>query len=195
MSEQQSETTITVSGYGRKLCVLSEYVMRQAVCGYSAYGQRVLDAATRAATAVQLVAQRANDKYWCDEALMSGLTNTLRGQVADAFTLAEKAEPESRPQAREALVRVLDSVEEQALAVNETFVESALHELQKIGDELASIKRYYKDASREARMVERERFPALAAIKELSRANANSDNGGAPGSDEDTNSDNTTGEA
>lgn len=90
MSEQQSETAITVSGYGRKLCVLSEYVMRQAVCGYSAYGQRVLDAATRAATAVQLVAQRANDKYWCDEALMSGLTNTLRGQVADAFTLAEK---------------------------------------------------------------------------------------------------------
>lgn len=55
MSEQQSET-VTVSGYGRKLCVLSEYVMRQAVCGYSAYGQRVLDAATRAATAVQLVA-------------------------------------------------------------------------------------------------------------------------------------------
>ena len=40
MSEQQSET-VTVSGYGRKLCVLSEYVMRQAVCGYSAYGQRV----------------------------------------------------------------------------------------------------------------------------------------------------------
>ena len=187
MSEQQSET-VTVSGYGRKLCVLSEYVMRQAVCGYSAYGQRVLDAATRAATAVQLVAQKANSKYWCDEALMSGLTNTLRGQVADAFTLAEKAEPESRPQAREALVRVLDSVEEQALAVNETFVESALHELQKIGDELASIKRYYKDASREARTVERERFPALAAIKERARANGNS--GGAPGSDEDTNSDN-----
>ena len=173
--------------------MLSEYVMRQAVCGYSVYGQRVLDAATRAATAVQLVAQRANDKYWCDEALMSGLTNTLRGQVADAFTLAEKAEPESRPQAREALVRVLDSVEEQALAVNETFVESALYELQKIGDELASIKRYYKDASAEARMVERERFPALATIKERARANANS--GGAPGSDEDTNSDNTTGEA
>lgn len=49
MSEQQSENTITVSGYGRKLCVLAEYVMRQAVCGYSAYGQRVLDAATRAA--------------------------------------------------------------------------------------------------------------------------------------------------
>ena len=72
--------------------MLSEYVMRQAVCGYSAYGQRVLDAATRAATAVQLVAQRANDKYWYDEALMSGLTNTLRGQVADAFTLAEKPE-------------------------------------------------------------------------------------------------------
>ena len=194
MSEQQSETTITVSGYGRKLCVLSEYVMRQAVCGYSAYGQRVLDAATRAATAVQLVAQRANDKYWCDEALMSGLTNTLRGQVADAFTLAEKAEPESRPQAREALVRVLDSVEEQALAVNETFVESALHELQKIGDELASIKRYYKDASREANAVERERFPALAAIKDRARANANSNNGSALSSDEDTNSDNTTGE-
>lgn len=192
MSEQQSETTITVSGYGRKLCVLSEYAMRQAVCGYSAYGQRVMDAATRAATAVQLVAQRANDKYWCDEALMSGLTNTLRGQVADAFTLAEKAEPASRPQAREALVRVLDSVEEQALAVNETFVESALHELQKIGDELASIKCYYKDASAEARMVERERFPALAAIKELSRAN--SGNGGVPGSDEDTNSDNEAGE-
>lgn len=192
MSEQQSET-VTVSGYGRKLCVLSEYVMRQAVCGYSVYGQRVLDAATRAATAVQLVAQRANDKYWCDEALMSGLTNTLRGQVADAFTLAEKAEPESRPQAREALVRVLDSVEEQALAVNETFVESALHELQKIGDELTNIKRYYKDASREARKVERERFPALAAIKERTRAN--SDNGGAPGSDEDTNSDNESGEA
>lgn len=192
MSEQQSETTITVSGYGRKLCVLSEYVMRQAVCGYSAYGQRVMDAATRAATAVQLVAQRANDKYWRDEALMSGLTNTLRGQVADAFTLAEKAEPESRPQAREALVRVLDSVEEQALAVNETFVESALHELQKIGDELASIKRYYKDASAEARKVEREQFPALAVIKE--RARANSDSGGAPGSDEDTNSDNEAGE-
>jgi hypothetical protein len=193
MSEQQSETTITVSGYGRKLCVLSEYVMRQAVCGYSAYGQRVLDAATRAATAVQLVAQRANDKYWCDEALMSGLTNTLRGQVADAFALAEKAEPESRPQAREALVRVLGSVEEQALAVNKTFVESALHELQKIGDELASIKRYYKDASREANAVERERFPALAAIKERARANATS--GGAPGSDEDTNSKNEAGEA
>lgn len=174
--------------------MLSEYVMRQAVCGYSAYGQRVLDAATRAATAVQLVAQRANDKYWCDEALMSGLTNTLRGQVADAFTLAEKAEPESRPQAREALVRVLDSVEEQALAVNETFVESALHELQKIGDELASIKRYYKDASAEARTVERERFPALAAIKERARANANSNSGGAPGSDEYTNSDNEAGE-
>ena len=52
MSEQQSETTITVSGYGRKLAVLAEYVMRQAVCGYSAYGQRVLDAATRAATAM-----------------------------------------------------------------------------------------------------------------------------------------------
>ena len=195
MSEQQSETTIAVSGYGRKLCVLSEYVMRQAVCGYSVYGQRVLDAATRAATAVQLVAQRANDKYWCDEALMSGLTNTLRGQVADAFTLAGKAETESRTQAREVLVRVLDSVEEQALAVNETFVESALHELQKIGDELASIKRYYKDASAEARTVERERFPALAAIKGLLRANANNNNGGAPGSDEDTNSDNEAGEA
>lgn len=192
MSEQQSENTITVSGYGRKLCVLSEYVMRQAVCGYSAYGQRVLDAATRAATAVQLVAQRANNKYWCDEALMSGLANTLRGQVADAFTLAEKAEPESRPQAREALVRVLDSVEEQALAVNETFVESALHELQKIGDELASIKRYYKDASRDANEAERERFPALAAIKERARTNSNS--GGAPGSDEDTNGDNEAGE-
>lgn len=195
MSEQQSETAITVSGYGRKLFVLSEYVMRQAVCGYSVYGQRVLDAATRAATAVQLVAQRANDKCWCDEALMSGLTNTLRGQVADAFTLAEKAEPESRTQAREVLVRVLDSVEEQALAVNETFVESALHELQKIGDELANIKRYYKDASAEARTVERERFPALAAIKGLSRADANNNNGGAPGSDEDTNSDNEAGEA
>lgn len=194
MSEQQPETTITVSGYGRKLCVLSEYVMRQAVCGYSVYGQRVLDAATRASSAVQLVAQRANDKYWCDEALMSGLTNTLRGQVADAFALAEKAEPESRPQAREALVRVLDSVEEQALAVNETFVESALYELQKIGDELTSIKRYYKDASRDARTVERERFPALAAIKEQARANANSNSGGASGSDENANSDNTAGE-
>lgn len=61
-------------------------------------------------------------------------------------------------------MRVPNSVEEQALAVNETFVESALHELQKIGDELASIKRYYKDASAEARTVERERFPALAAM-------------------------------
>ena len=91
-------------------------------------------------------------------------------------------------------MRVLDSVEEQALAVNETFVESALHELQKIGDELASIKRYYKDASREARMVERERFPALAAIKERARANANSNSGGASGSDEDASSDNTAGE-
>lgn len=47
MSEQQSETTITVSGYGRKLCVLSEYVMRQAVCGYSVYGQRALAAVPR----------------------------------------------------------------------------------------------------------------------------------------------------
>ena len=174
MSEQQPET-ITVSGYGRKLCVLSEYVMRQAVCGYSAYGQRVLDAATRAATAVQLVAQKANSKYWCDEALMSGLTNTLRGQVVDAFTLAEKAEPESRPQAREALVRVLDSVEEQALAVNETFVESALHELQKIGDELASIKRYYEGASEEARLVEQERFPELAAVRGCVRNNLSGD--------------------
>ena len=144
---------------------------------------------------MQLVAQRANNKYWCDEALMSGLTNTLRGQAADAFSLAGKADPESRPQAREALVRILDSVEEQALAVNEAFVESALHELQKIGDELASIKRYYKDASAEARMVERERFTALAAIKERTRANANSNNGGAPGSDEDTNSGNEAGEA
>ena len=81
MSEQQSENTITVSGYGSKLCVLSEYVMRQAVCGYSAYGQRVLDAATRAATAVQLVAQRANDKYWCDEAVQ-------RPRVAQATTIS-----------------------------------------------------------------------------------------------------------
>lgn len=194
MSEQQSETTITVSGYGRKLAVLAEYVMRQSVCGYSVYGQRVLGAAIRAATAVQLVAQKANSKYWHDEVLMSGLTNTLRDQVTDAFDLAEKAEPESRPQAREALVRVLDSVEEQALAVNETFVESALYELQKIGDELTSIKRYYKDASRDARTVERERFPALAAIKEQARANSNSNSGGASGSDGDINSDNTAGE-
>ena len=190
MSEQQSETTITVSGYGKKLCVLAEYVMRQAVCGYSVYGQRVLDAAIRAATAVQLVAQKANSKYWHDEVLMSGLTNTLRDQVTDAFDLAEQAEPESRPQAREALARVLDSVEEQALAVNKTFVESALHELQKIGDELTSIKRYYEDASQEANAVEQERFPALAAIKERARVNTGSD-GGASGSDDDTNSDNT----
>lgn len=63
MSEQQSETTITVSGYGRKLCVLSEYVMRQAVCGYSAYGQRVMDAATRAATASEATAGEAGDAW------------------------------------------------------------------------------------------------------------------------------------
>lgn len=194
MSEQQSETTITVSSYGKTLCVLAEYMMRSATVGYYAYGQGVLDAAISAASAVQTVSVRTNSRYWRDETLMSGLTNTLRGQVADAFTLAEKAEPESRSQAREALVRVLGSVEEQALAVNETFVESALHELQKIGDELASIKRYYKDASAEANAVERERFPALAAIKERARVNANSNSGGAPGSDEDTNSDNEAGE-
>ena len=46
MSEQQPET-VTVPGHGRKLRVLSEYATRQAVCGYSVYGQRVLDAAAR----------------------------------------------------------------------------------------------------------------------------------------------------
>lgn len=169
MSEQQSENTITVSGYGRKLCVLSEYVMRQAVCGYSAYGQRVLDAATRAATAVQLVVQRANDKYWCDEALMSGLTNLIRNQVKAAFEAALRAEPESRPKARETLALVLRSVEEQARAVDESFVESALHELEQIGDELEGIKRFYKKASEDAERVERTSFPALAALKERAR--------------------------
>ena len=36
MSEQQPETTVTVSGYGKTLCVLAEYMMRSATVGYYA---------------------------------------------------------------------------------------------------------------------------------------------------------------
>ena len=113
MSEQQSET-VTVSGYGRKLCVLAEYMMRSATVGYYAYGQGVLDAAISASSAVQTVAVRANSRYWRDETLMSGLTNLIRNQVKSAFEAALRAEPESRPKARETLALVLRSVEEQA---------------------------------------------------------------------------------
>ena len=51
MSEQQSETTITVSNYGKTLCVLAEYMMRSATVSYYAYGQGVLDAAISAESA------------------------------------------------------------------------------------------------------------------------------------------------
>lgn len=173
MSEQQSET-VTVSGYGRKLCVLAEYMMRSATVSYYAYGQGVLDAAISAASAVQTVASRTNSKYWRDETLMSGLTNLIRNQVQAAFDAAKRAEPESRPQARAALVRILQSVEEQARAVDESFVESALHELEQIGDELEGIKRFYENASKDAERVERRSFPALASLKERAR-NKNKD--------------------
>lgn len=114
MSEQQSETTITVSGYGRKLCVLAEYMMRSATVGYYAYGQGVMDAAISAADTVQTVAVRTNSRYWRDETLMSGLTNLIRNQVQAAFDAALRAEAESRPKARETLILVLQRVEEQA---------------------------------------------------------------------------------
>lgn len=164
MSEQQSETTITVSSYGKTLCVLAEYMMRSATVGYYAYGQGVLDAAISAASAVQTVAVRANSRYWRDETLMSGLTNLIRNQVKAAFEATLRAEPESRPKARETLTIVLRSVEEQARTVDESFVESALHELEQIGDELEGIKRFYENASKDAERVERTSFPALAAL-------------------------------
>ena len=141
------ENTITVSGYGKTLCVLDEYMMRSATVGYYVYGQGVLDAAISAASAVQTVAVRTNSKYWRDETLMSGLTNLIRNQVKTAFEAALRAEPESRPQARAALARILRSVEEQARAV---------------------------DASKDAERVERTSFPALAVLKEHAR-NKNKD--------------------
>lgn len=167
-------TTVTVSGYGKTLCVLAEYMMRSATVGYYAYGQGVLDAAISAASAVQTVAVRTNSRYWRDETLMSGLTNLIRNQAKAAFDAALRAEPESRPKARETLILVLQSVEEQARAVDASFVESALHELEQIGDELEGIKRFYKKASEDAEMVERRSFPALAALKERAR-NKNND--------------------
>lgn len=188
MSEQQSET-VTVSGYGRKLCVLAEYMMRSATVGYYAYGQGVMDAAISAANTVQTVAVRTNSRYWRDETLMSGLTNIIRNQVKAAFEAALRAEPESRPKARETLILVLRSVEEQARAVDESFVESALHELEQIGDELEGIKRFYENASKDAERVERTSFQALAALKERAR-NKNND-GNADGS---VNSDDHDGE-
>lgn len=163
------KTTITVSSYGKTLCVLAEYMMRSATVGYHAYGQGVLDAAISASRAVQTVAVRANSRYWHDETLMSGLTNLIRNQVKAAFEAALRAEPESRPKARETLTLVLQSVEEQARAVDESFVESALHELQQIGSELEGIKRFYENASKDAERVERTSFPALAALKERGR--------------------------
>lgn len=175
MSEQQSET-VTVSGYGKTLCVLAEYMMRSATVGYHAYGQGVLDAATSAANTVQTVAVRTNSRYWRDETLMSGLTNLIRNQVKAAFEAALRAEPESRPKARETLALVLQSVEEQAHAVDKSFVESALHELEQIGDELEGIKRFYENASKDAERVERKSFPTLAALKERGR-NKNNDAG------------------
>lgn len=162
-------TTVTVSGYGKTLCVLAEYVMRSATVGYYAYGQGVLDAAISASSAVQTVAVRTNSRYWRDETLMSGLTHLIRNQVKAAFEAALLAEPQSQPKARETLALVLQSVEEQARAVDESFVESALHELEQIGDELEGIKRFYKKASEDAEMVERTSFPALAALKERAR--------------------------
>lgn len=168
------ENTITVSGYGKTLCVLAEYMMRSATVGYYVYGQGVLDAAISASSAVQTVAVRTNSRYWRDETLMSGLTNLIRNQVQAAFDAALRAEPESRPQARAALARILQSVEEQAQAVDESFVESALHELEQIGDELEDIKRFYENASKDAERVERTSFPALAALKEHAR-NKNKD--------------------
>lgn len=53
--------------------------------------------------------------------------------------------------------------------MDESFVESALHELEQIGDELEGIKRFYKKASEDAERVERTSFPALAALKERAR--------------------------
>lgn len=184
MSEQQSETTITVSSYGKTLCVLAEYMMRSATVGYYAYGQSVLDAAISAASAVQTVAVRTNSRYWRDETLMSGLTNLIRNQAKAAFEAALRAEPESRPKARETLILVLQSVEEQARAVDASFVESALHELEQIGDELEDIKRFYENASKDAERVERTSFPALAALKERARA---ARDGGSTGSDINSN--------
>lgn len=168
------ENTITVSGYGKTLCVLSEYMLRSATVGYYVYGQGVLDAAISAANAVQTVAVRTNSRYWRDETLMSGLTNLIRNQLKAAFEAALRAEPESRPKARETLALVLRSVEEQARAVDKSFVESALHELEQIGDELEDIKRFYENASKDAERVERTSFPALAALKEHAR-NKNND--------------------
>lgn len=170
----EENATITVSGYGKTLCVLAEYMMRSATVGYYAYGQCVLDAAISAASAVQTVAVRTNSRYWRDETLMSGLTNLIRNQVKAAFEAALRAEPESRPKARETLALVLRSVAEQARVVDESFVESALHELEQIGDELEGIKRFYENASKDAERVERTSFPALAALKERGR-NKNND--------------------
>lgn len=170
----EENATITVSGYGKTLCVLAEYMMRSATVGYHAYGQCVLDAAISSASAVQTVAARANSKYWWDETPMSGLTNLIRNQVKAAFEAALRAEPESRPKARETLALVLRSVEEQARVVDESFVESALHELEQIGDELEGIKRFYENASKDAERVERTSFPELAALKERGR-NKNND--------------------
>lgn len=74
-------------------------------------------------------------------------------------------------------------------AVDESFVESALHELEQIGDELEGIKRFYENASKDAERVERTSFPALAALKERGR---NKDNDA--GESGDINSDDYDGE-
>lgn len=183
------KTTITVSGYGKTLCVLAEYMMRSATVGYYVYGQGVLDAAISASSAVQTVAIRTNSRYWRDETLMSGLTHLIRNQAKAAFDAALRAEAESRPKVRETLILVLQSVEEQARAVDKSFVESALHELEQIGDELECIKRFYENASKDAERVERASFPALAALKERGR---NKNNGA--GESGDINSDDHDGE-
>lgn len=183
------EKTITVSGYGKTLCVLAEYMMRSATVGYYVYGQGVLDAAISASSAVQTVAIRTNSRYWRDETLMSGLTHLIRNQAKAAFDAALRAEAESRPKVRETLILVLQSVEEQARAVDKSFVESALHELEQIGDELEGIKRFYENASKDAERVERASFPALAALKERGR---NKNNGA--GESGDINSDDHDGE-
>lgn len=183
------KTTITISNYGKTLCVLAEYMMRSATVGYYVYGQGVLDAAISASSAVQTVAIRTNSRYWRDETLMSGLTHLIRNQAKAAFDAALRAEAESRPKVRETLILVLQSVEEQARAVDKSFVESALHELEQIGDELEGIKRFYENASKDAERVERASFPALAALKERGR---NKNNGA--GESGDINSDDHDGE-
>lgn len=110
-------TTVTVSGYGKTLCVLAEYMMRGATVGYYAYGQCVLDAAISAASAVQTVAARANSKYWWDETLMSGLTNLIRHQVRSAFEAALRAQPQYRELKRRSAAQREDAAHKWAVKV------------------------------------------------------------------------------